>query len=194
MVEWAPQNGCHQHWCLQVESQLPPSSLEGCLVSVSGSDLGSFQTIASALGLGECEILHVSFKSKVWFPRAFWLSQKQVCWPLRPNIPGACLTGWRTSWLESLIQSSERFLQENLCNWDYSPFCGSLDHVTSLSLIHVLLWFLLYIFSCRICFYKSSGHSHWEFCNYLWFVPMAGGDLRVFLLCHFGPNSFLFTF
>ena len=24
-------------------------------------------------------------------------------------------------------------------------------------------------------------------------VPMVGGDLRVFLLCHLGPSSFLFT-
>ena len=33
--------------------------------SASGSDSGSFQITASVLGLGACEILHVSFKSEV---------------------------------------------------------------------------------------------------------------------------------
>lgn len=75
--------------------KLSPSCLfllwKGCLVSASGSNLGFFQIIASTLGLGVCEILHVSLKVKSDFLQPSGLSQKQVCWPIKPNILGACL-------------------------------------------------------------------------------------------------------
>ena len=57
----SPQNGCCQHLYPQGELQLPPTSPR----SVSRSDPGSFQVIASALDLGACEILCVPFKSEV---------------------------------------------------------------------------------------------------------------------------------
>ena len=58
-------------WLLPVslflgESQLPPASPGGSLRSASESDSGSFQTTASALGLGAWEILCVPFKCGVF--------------------------------------------------------------------------------------------------------------------------------
>ena len=57
MVERAPKNGLHECLCLQGELQLLPASLGGSPISASGSDSGSFQVTASALGLGVCDIL-----------------------------------------------------------------------------------------------------------------------------------------
>ena len=53
----------------QVSSSCPPVSPGVSPRSTSGSDPGSFQTTASALGLGTCGILHVPFKSRVCFLR-----------------------------------------------------------------------------------------------------------------------------
>ena len=63
--EQAPKTGCCRHLCPQEESELPPASLGYSLRSASGSDPGSFQTTASALGLGACEILCMPFKYRV---------------------------------------------------------------------------------------------------------------------------------
>ena len=60
------------------------------------------------------------------------------------------------------------------------------DYIRSLPLLPILLWFLLYVFSCRRSFLVGSGLFHqWLFsdsCNFG--VLMRGGELRVFLLCH----------
>ena len=58
-VEPSSTNGGCQHLC----PQLPPASTGGSPRSSSGSDTGSFQTTASRLGLGVCEILCALFKS-----------------------------------------------------------------------------------------------------------------------------------
>ena len=65
MGECTPQNGCHQHLCSQEESQLPLASTGGSPISASGSDPGSFQLTAPALGLRAREILCVPLKSRV---------------------------------------------------------------------------------------------------------------------------------
>ena len=65
MVEQAPQNGCHQCLCPQSELQSPPVSPGASPTSAGGSDPGSFQITASALGPGVCEILCSHFKSGV---------------------------------------------------------------------------------------------------------------------------------
>ena len=54
IIEGAYQNVCCHYLCPQGESQLPLASPRGYLRSPSGSDVGSFQIIASALGLGAC--------------------------------------------------------------------------------------------------------------------------------------------
>ena len=64
VVEEAPRNGCCQ--CLHpLEVQLLPASLRGSPRLAGGSDPGFFQTTASVLGFGVCEILCVPFKSGV---------------------------------------------------------------------------------------------------------------------------------
>ena len=63
VVEWAPNSGCCQCLCPQREFQLSHDFREA--LWASGSDLGSFQTTGSALGLGDCEILHEPFKSGI---------------------------------------------------------------------------------------------------------------------------------
>lgn len=65
-VEQAPPNCCCQCLCPQGKFQLLPASLGGCLISVTESDLGSFQTTVSALGLRVCEILCAHFKSGIF--------------------------------------------------------------------------------------------------------------------------------
>ena len=75
------QNGTCQCWCQLSRrrfqkwpppvshypraSQLPPVSLGGSPRALSESDSGAFQTTASALGLGVCEIFCTPFKSGV---------------------------------------------------------------------------------------------------------------------------------
>ena len=70
VVEGAPRNGCCWHLCPQGELQLPPASLGGSPGLAGGSDPGSFQISASALGLRVCEILCAPFKSGVPIPHS----------------------------------------------------------------------------------------------------------------------------
>ena len=65
VVEQAPQNGYHECLCPQGEVQLPPTTPGNLPRSVGGSDPGSFQITASALGATVYTILCVPFKSGV---------------------------------------------------------------------------------------------------------------------------------
>ena len=74
----------------------------------------------------------------------------------------------------------------------YRPICGSptqgmgVDYITPL--LPVFLWFFLYIFSYR----RFFPLVFWPFSSIVAFfppnfgVPMGGGKLRFFLLCHLG--------
>ena len=78
------------------------------------------------------------------------------------------LCSWcRTPGLGSLTWGSElSLLWENLCNIIILQFVGcpprgmGLDYITSL---HILLWFLLYIFSCRSFLIGSGLFHRWLF-------------------------------
>ena len=59
-------NFCHQHVCPQGELQLSPASPGVSPRSANGSDPGSFQITASALGLRSCEILCVPYKNRIF--------------------------------------------------------------------------------------------------------------------------------
>ena len=65
VVGQGPPNGFLQCLSPQGESQMPPDTPRGSPRSACGSDPDSFQIIASALGLGVCEILCSPFKSGV---------------------------------------------------------------------------------------------------------------------------------
>ena len=69
MVERAPPSGC-AHVCAQDELQLPPASPGDSPRSAGGSDPGSLEITASALGRGACETLHVCCKSESLCPTA----------------------------------------------------------------------------------------------------------------------------
>ena len=58
-------NGCHQCLCPQGELQWPSASPGSSPRSAGGSDPGSFQITASALGPGVCEIFCVPFNDGV---------------------------------------------------------------------------------------------------------------------------------
>ena len=86
-------------------------------------------------------------------------------------------------------------LGENLCNCNYSPICGSLTQgygSGSPPLLPVLLWFLLYLFSCRrSLLLVFIGRCSINSCKFV--VPRRGGELR-FLLHHLGPGGACFSF
>ena len=126
IVEWAPQNGYRQHLCPQGESQFPLASLGGSLKS-SGSDPGSFQITAFALGLRSCEILCVPFESgSLLFPTTLWLSWKQAPLAFKTRCSGGLSYQCRSPGLGSPIRGSDRsLLGENICNCDYLPICVS---------------------------------------------------------------------
>lgn len=70
------------------------------------------------------------------------------------------------------------------------PFVGHLLRLWVLSVLHllpILLCFLLYIFSCWQAFLLVFRFILIDRCsvnNYSFYMPMAGGELRVFLLRH----------
>ena len=66
-----------------------------------------------------------------------------------------------------------------------------LDYIRSLLLLPILLWFLLYVLVVKDLFgyllvFFIDGCSA-DSCGFG--VLVRGGELRVFLLCHLGPNS-----
>ena len=83
-----------------------------------------------------------------------------------------------------------------------SSVCGpptqeyGLDYIAILPLLLILLWFLLYVFSCRTSFLIDSSFSSiscsGDSCDFG--VPVREGELRVFLPCHLGQSSLDFSF
>ena len=65
VLEQAPPNGCCQCLCPQAVLQLPLASLGGSLRPAGGSDPGSCQVTASAVGPGACEIWDVVISSEL---------------------------------------------------------------------------------------------------------------------------------
>ena len=157
LLEQTPQNSCCQHLCSQGEplwlSPFPKDSPR----SPSRSDLGSFQITASVLRLGACEILQLPFKSRVscflqlsGFPTALWLSYmlSSLAFKARCSVGSSC---WYTECRLLLFG-------ENLWNCNHPYFLGHLPG--SVGVIYTslftppiyLVWFLLYIFSCKKSF------------------------------------------
>ena len=113
------------------------------------SDLGSFQTTASALGLVSCEVLCAPFKSAVYFLQPSGTLRKPH-WPSNLNILGNLSSQCKTLGLGSLMWGSDPLLLgENLCNCNYPLVCGSptwgmgLGYTTSLPLLHACGSFLV---------------------------------------------------
>ena len=71
-----------------------PASAGLCPRSESESDGGSWQTIASVLGLGACELLHMPFKSSL-LPTVLLLPQAQILPVFKAGLSGGsfCMLG-----------------------------------------------------------------------------------------------------
>ena len=132
-----------------------PASPAGSLRSAGGSDLGSFQIIASVLRFGACETLGLPFKSGVCLSHS----------PL--TLLKVSLTGFQS---QKFWGSSSHFRTPRVGSpmWDLAPsflgrtsavvifllFVGHQPGVWILAIYLVstlppgFLWFLLYIFSC----------------------------------------------
>ena len=123
------------------------------------SEPGSFQITASALGPSLCEILCAPFESRVS------ISYSPLA--LRKVSPTGLQSPmfWKLFFLvqdpqagKPNVGSYPSVLRENFCNCNYPPFVGrppkgmGLDSTLSPPLLHIFLWFLLYIFSCRRSF------------------------------------------
>ena len=134
------------------KSQLSPASL-GCFPrSASGSNPGSFQITASALGLGVCEILHMPFKSRVSV--SYNLIALHGCKPplaFKASHSGGSSSQCRTPWAGVLTpcflgRTSAVLIILSFVN--RLPRSVGLDYTLSLPLLPIQVWFLHYIFSC----------------------------------------------
>ena len=89
--------------------------------------------------------------------------------------------------------SNHSLLGEKLCDCNYPLVCGSLphrciglDYTTSLPLLPILFWFLFKIFRCRRSSLPIFLISSCSVNSCSVGVPLGGGELGVFLLCHLG--------
>ena len=125
VVDRAPKNGRRQCLCPQGELQLPPASLGGSPRSASGSDPGSSQITASALGPGTCEILCVPFKGGVSISPSPLALLKLSPLAFKAKCSGGLSSWHSTPRLGSLMWHLDTLLLwENLCSCNYSPLCG----------------------------------------------------------------------
>ena len=95
---------CH-NWLLLVSVSLGgvPASLGGSSRWASGSDSGSCQIIASALGLRACKILCMHLRAKFLFPTVLCLSQMQTPLAFKASHSEGSSSQYRTPDLGSLM-------------------------------------------------------------------------------------------
>ena len=127
---------------------MPPASIGGSPRSTNGCDPGSFQSTASALGFGPCEILFLSFTSGVsvsYSPPALLYTsptglQNQTFWKLHAEL---------LSWGARCGARTPSSMGRTSATMIILPFVGHLprgmgpDHTVSLPLLSISLWFLL---------------------------------------------------
>ena len=169
-----PQYVCHQCLCPHGNSSHSSASPGDSPRPAGGSSPGSYQVTAFALRPSVHEALCVPFESKVSIsPSPVGLLQlspiglqSQMLWGLVFLVPDP-QAGEPDMELRTLIPVGEP-LQSN-----YSPVCGlptlrvgmGFDYSTSLRLLPISLWFLLYVFSCRSFLVGSNLFHRWWFCR-----------------------------
>lgn len=191
-------NDCYQHLLPQGESQLPPPSFSGSPWSRSGSDSGAFESIASTVGVGACEILHrpskwrffVSYNTLALLNISPACSQSQSFWGsfswfrspgwgdlcgalTLHSLAGGPLWFWHPShlWVTDWgmwVLTRSYLWPSN--SFHYSPFFKSLVVKKIFSASQVIL-----IDSCPV-----------NSCNFD--VVMWVGELRNIILCHLGHS------
>ena len=108
-------------------ARLPLASLGGCPRWACGSDAASFQTAASPLGLGVCDVLHMLCKSGVFISHSppalpnvsltgfqsqvFWglISPVQDPWAEEPDMGWILCSLGRSSWIVLFLPSVGRW-------------------------------------------------------------------------------------
>lgn len=168
----APPKGCCLHLHPQSESQFLPASLGGSVILSCKSDPSPFQMTASA-----------------HFP-VFWLLQMsaplafegKLFWFLILQVQGS-LTRYLKVGLRPLPFWQRIIAIVIILLFLCLPF-GSLDTIVSCFLFCCSSFF--YVFVVEEFFFQSSGHCHqYLLCKQLSFcIPMGGGELSTFLLCH----------
>ena len=113
---------------------------------------GSYQIPAFGLGPGVCGLLCVSFESGVYFP--WGCGGVNPSWALKAKCSGvsslsARLLGWG-AWCGA---QNSGFCERNCKKISlhfvaHPPEAVGPDGIVSLPFLPVLLWFLLYVFSC----------------------------------------------
>ena len=173
VVEGAPINGCCQ--CLCPRGAAVASCLSGSLSKISvGSDPGSFQITASALGPGARGILCVPFKSGVFISHCPLGLPKEALLAFKAKYSGGSSSLSRTPGLgRPMLGLDPLFLRKNLCNillfMRHPPGGVGLDYMAPPN-PPISLWFLLCIFSCRRSFLVGSRFYHlcllfWRVCE-----------------------------
>ena len=132
---------------------MPPASPKGSPRSASVPDSGSFQITLCALVLGTC------LKLESLFPTALWHSDKQAQVAFKTRLSEVHLLGAGplgqgaqcVAWTPRSCGRTSAIVIILLFK-GHLPRGIGLDYTASLPLLPFLLWFFLYIFSCRESF------------------------------------------
>lgn len=101
-LEGGFQDSASQHQCLCVRTSSPPASLGGSLRPAGGSDPGSFQITASAVGPGACEIWDVVISSELSISHSCLALLKVSPASFKALCSGASFSRFKTLGLGSL--------------------------------------------------------------------------------------------
>lgn len=118
------------------------------------SDSVSIQVVACALGLRACEILCVSFlRVECLFPQPSGSPIDKPRWSSKLDVPRACLSS-AVFWAGQPHVKLQPLLLERTCAVviifsfvDHIPL--GVSFTIFLPFLPIILWFVLYIFSCR---------------------------------------------
>ena len=91
------------------------------------------------------------------YPIALWFSQNYAPLIFKAKHSGDMSSWYRTPRLGRLMWGLVPLLfGEKLCNCNYPPICGHrymcLELTVALHCLYIMLWFVLYLFSCRRSF------------------------------------------
>ena len=122
--------------------------------SAGGPDPGSFQITASPLCPGTCDVLCGPFKSGIFVFHSPLALPRMSCWSSKANVLGAHSSSGSLHWGAQCGGQTPRSLGSTSATVFIFPFVGhppsvGLNFTASPPLLPTLLWFLLYIFSCR---------------------------------------------
>ena len=141
----------------------------------------------------------VPLKDGALYPKALWLSWSKPHWLSKPNVVGACFSSESWAGEHNMVLGPLAPWGGSLQLWLSSFFVGcsltymGLDCSGSLFLLSVSYWLLIYIFRFRRFFCVFLQGNFMDSCSVNscnFGMPVGGGELRVFLLCHLGCSTY----